>query len=91
MWASAQLLLVEDLRDQPGVAQGGDVTALTGRDPRRFLATVLQRVEPEVGEAGDVVSGRVDAENAALIAGTLPLEIGPLDRGQKGACLAGRR
>ena len=62
-----QLLLVEDLGDEPGVAQGGDVAALAGGDPGRLLAAVLQRVEAEVGEAGDVVAGCVYAEDAALV------------------------
>ena len=64
----AQLLLVEDLGDEPGVAQGGDVAALAGGDPGRLLAAVLERVEREVGEPGDVVAGRVHAEDAALVA-----------------------
>ena len=37
-------------------------------DPRGLLAAVLERVEREVGEPGDVVSGRVDAEHTALVA-----------------------
>ena len=45
-----QLLLVEDLGHQPGVAHRGDVAALAGGDPGRLLAAVLQRVEAEVGE-----------------------------------------
>ena len=63
-----QLLLVEDLGDEPEVAQRGDVAALAGGDPGRLLAAVLERVEAEVGEAGDVVPGRVDAEDAAFVA-----------------------
>ena len=63
-----QLLLVEDLGDEPGVAQGGDVAALAGGDPGRLLAAVLERVEGEVGEAGDVVAGCVNAEHPALVA-----------------------
>ena len=63
-----QLLLVEDLRDQAELAHGGDVTALAGRDPGRLLAAVLERVEAEVGEAGDLTAGRVHAEDPALIA-----------------------
>ena len=46
----------------------GDVAALAGGDPGRLLAAVLERVEREVGEAGDVVAGRVDAEHPALVA-----------------------
>ena len=63
-----QLLLVEDLGDEPGVAQRGDVAALAGGDPGRLLAAVLERVEGEVGEPGDVVARRVHAEHAALVA-----------------------
>src|SRR5262249_50920745 len=68
-----QLLLVEDLGDEARVAQGRDVAALAGRDPGRLLAAVLEGVEPEVGEAGDVVAGRVHAEDAALIARSIAL------------------
>ena len=50
------------------VAQRGDVAALAGGDPGRLLAAVLERVEREVGEPGDVVAGRVDAEDPALVA-----------------------
>ena len=64
----AQLLLVEDLVDEALVAHGHDVAALGGGDARRLLAAVLERVEREVGEPGDVVLGRVDAEDAALVA-----------------------
>ena len=63
-----QAALVEDLGDQAEVALGGDVAALAGRDAGRFLAAVLEREEREVGEPGDVVLGRVDAEDAALVA-----------------------
>ena len=38
------------------------------RDARRLLPAVLERVEREVGQAGDVVPGRVDPEDAALVA-----------------------
>jgi hypothetical protein len=37
---------------------------------------VLERVEREVGEARDVVLGRVDAEHAALVAGAVAVELG---------------
>ena len=63
-----QLLLVEDLGDEPELTQRGDVAALAGGDPRRLLAAVLERVEPEVGEPRDVAAGRVHAEDPALIA-----------------------
>src|SRR4051812_5208723 len=64
----AQRLLVEDLVDQPEVALGQDVAAAVGRgDARRLLPAVLEGVQREVREAGDVVLGRIDAEDAALV------------------------
>ena len=62
-----QLLLVEDLGDEARVAHRRDVAALAGGDPGRLLPAVLERVEAEVGEAGDVVAGRVYAEDAAFV------------------------
>ena len=64
----AQLLLVEDLVDEALVAHGHDVAALRRGDAGRLLPAVLQRVEGEVRQAGDVVAGGVDAEDAALVA-----------------------
>ena len=70
-----QLLLVEHLGDQAELAQGGDVPALAGRDPGRLLAAVLERVEAEVGEAGDVAAGRVHAEDPALVARAIAIVV----------------
>ncbi len=64
----AQLLLVEDLVDQALVAHGHDVAVLRRRDAGRLLAAVLERVEREVGEPGDLATRRDYAEDAALIA-----------------------
>jgi hypothetical protein len=64
----AQLLLVEHLADQPLVAHGHDVAALRGGDARRLLPAVLEGVQGEVGQPGDVVAGGVDAEDPALVA-----------------------
>jgi hypothetical protein len=64
----AQLLLVEDLRDEPELTKGRDVAALAGGDAGRLLSAVLERIEPEVGETCDVAAGRVYAEDPALIA-----------------------
>jgi hypothetical protein len=44
------------------------VTVFRGRDAGRFLAAVLERVQREVCEPGDVLLRRVDAEHAALVA-----------------------
>ncbi len=86
-----QLLLVKDLRDQPRVAQGGDVASLTGRDPGRLLAAVLQRIEAEVGESGDVVPWREHAKDAALIARSIAVDRGPLGQSQERVFLGFRR
>ena len=64
----AQLLLVEHLVDEALIAHRHDVAALGGRDARGLLPAVLERVEREVREAGDIVSGSEYAEDAALVA-----------------------
>ena len=64
----AQLLLVEDLVDEPLVAHRHDVAALGRGDARRLLAAVLERVEREVGEPRDLAPRGADAEDAALVA-----------------------
>ena len=64
----AQLLLVEDLVDEALVAHRHDVAALGDGDACRLLPSVLQGVEGEVGEAGDIRARGVDAEDAALVA-----------------------
>jgi hypothetical protein len=74
----SQLLLVEDLRDETGVSQSRDVTALAGGDPRRLLAAVLQRVEREVRQARDVVTRREYAKNPALITRAVAVRKRPL-------------
>ena len=60
-----QLLLVEDLRDEPEVAQRGEATLVRDRDARRLLPAMLEREEAEVRDARDVAIGGVDAEDAA--------------------------
>ena len=73
----AQVVLLEHLVDEPHRALGDDVAALVGgRDPGRFLAAVLERVQREVRQAGDVVPGAEHAEYAALVARSVaPFEI----------------
>ena len=64
----AQVVLLEDLGDEPERALRDDVAAVVGGgDAGRLLAAVLERVEREVREARDVVTGRVDPEDAALV------------------------
>src|SRR5207245_6555634 len=57
--------LVEDLRHEAEVAHDRQAAVLADRDPRRLLAAMLQRVEPEVREARDVAACRADSEDAA--------------------------
>ena len=57
--------LVEDLRHEPEIANGGEAPVFGDRDPRRLLAAVLQRVETEVRQARDVASRRTNTEHAA--------------------------
>jgi hypothetical protein len=63
----AQALLAEHLVDQAQLALGHDVAALHARDTGGLLSAVLEGVQREVGEAGDVVFRGVDPEDAALV------------------------
>jgi hypothetical protein len=69
----AQLLLVEDLVDEPLVAHRHDVAVFGRRDPGGLLAAMLERVEREVRQSGDVMPGRGYAEDAALVARPIPI------------------
>ncbi len=62
-----QRRLVEDLRDQAQLLVDHDRAAVADRHPGRLLPAVLQRVEAVVGQLGDVLAGRPDAEDAALL------------------------
>ncbi len=61
---AAELLLVEDLRDEAEIAQPGQATVLGDGDSRRLLAAVLEREQAEVREPRHVAVGCVDAEDA---------------------------
>ena len=67
--------LVEDLRDQAHVLVDQDLAAVADRDAGRLLAAVLQGVEAEVGQLGDVLAGGPDAEDAAGVLGALVLRV----------------
>ena len=67
--------LVEDLRDQAHVLVDEDLAAVADRDAGRLLAAVLQGVEAEVGQLGDVLAGRPDPEDAAGVLGALVLRV----------------
>jgi hypothetical protein len=66
-----QRLLVEDLADQPEVLEHHDLAAVADGHAGGLLAAVLQREEPEVGELRDLLAGRPDTEDAALLLGAL--------------------
>ena len=64
----AQIVLLEHLANQPQRALGDDVpVAIRCGDSRGLLAAVLKRVQSEVRQPGDVVIGRIDAEDAAFV------------------------
>ncbi len=65
-----QMALVEHLRDETHVLVDHDAVAVADRDPGGLLAAVLQGVQPEVGELGDLFAGGPDAEDAAGVLGT---------------------
>ena len=67
--------LVEDLGDQAHVLVDQDLAAVADRDAGRLLAAVLERVEAEVGELGDVLAGGPDAEDAAGVLGSAVLGV----------------
>ncbi len=60
--------LVEHLGDESHVLRHGDGLAVAHRDAGRLLAPVLERIEAQIGEMGDVLAGRVHAEHAAGVA-----------------------
>ena len=62
--SDASVRLVEDLGDQAHVLVDQDLPAVADRDAGRLLAAVLQGVEAEVGQLGDVLAGGPDAEDA---------------------------
>src|SRR3954469_3324417 len=60
-------VLVEDLRDQAHVLVDEDLLTVADRDAGRLLAPVLQGIQAEVGELGDFLARRPDAEDAARV------------------------
>jgi hypothetical protein len=72
---AGQRRLVEDLGDQAEVLEHHHAAAVADGHAGSLLAAVLQRVEAVVGQLGDVLARRPDAEDAALLAdGSLRLE-----------------
>ncbi len=63
--------LVEDLGDEAHVLEDEDLGAVADRDARGFLAPMLEGVEPEVRELGDLFTRSPDTEDAASVLGAL--------------------
>src|SRR5690606_34136096 len=61
---------VEDLGHQAHVLVDDDPAAVAHRDPGRFLPTVLQSVEAEIGELRNLFTRRPDSEDATGLFGT---------------------
>src|SRR5690606_4766953 len=59
--------VVEDLRDQAHVLVDEDLVAVGRRDTGRLLSAVLQRVQAEVGQPGDILAGCPDTEDTAFV------------------------
>ena len=81
--------LVEGLRHQSHRLVHAQLTAITYRDPGTLLAAVLQGIETEIGQVGDILTGRLDAEQATLL--VLPLVGEPVATDQNGVSQAARR
>jgi hypothetical protein len=61
--------LVEDLGHEAHVLEDEDLGAVAHRDSRGFLAPMLEGVEPEVSELGDLFTRGPDSEDAASVLG----------------------
>ncbi len=59
-----ELLLVEHVGDEAHLAEHGEMATVRDRDPRRLLAAVLKREQPEVRETRDVPLLGADAEDS---------------------------
>ena len=60
--------VVEDVGDEAHVLDDVDVLAVAHGHARRLLAAVLQGVEAEIGQVGDGLARRIDAEDPACLA-----------------------
>ncbi len=70
----AQIGLVEDLRHQAHVLVRVRGAPVAGGDAGAFLAAMLQRIQPEIRQPGDIAAGGKDPEYAALVVGFVVVE-----------------
>ena len=66
-----QRRFVEDLRDQSHVLEDQDLRPVAHCDARGFLSAVLQGIQSEIGELGDLFARSPDTEDAAGVLGAL--------------------
>ena len=59
-------IFFESVGDQPHLAVGDQPLAVGGNDAARFLAAVLQRIEPEINHVGRLGMA-IDAHHRALV------------------------
>ena len=69
-------LLVEHLADQAEVLEDQHLRAVGDGDARSFLAAVLQRIKPVIGELRHILTRRPDTENPAFFAGFVLVLVG---------------
>ncbi len=71
-----QLVVVEDVGDETHVLVDGDDIAVGHGHAGRLLTSVLQGVEPVVGQVGHRLARGVDPEDAARFLGFVVVGIG---------------
>ena len=69
-------LLIEDLAHQPETLVQVQLQTIGGGDAGGLLAPMLQRVQPQVGEAANRLTRRKDPDHSALFARTVRLVAG---------------
>src|SRR5439155_24853307 len=74
----AEVVLLEDLRDEAHAAMQVDAESVGRGDAGALLAAVLEGIDAVEGDAGYIFTGRVDAEYAALLSPGLVGGIGIL-------------
>jgi hypothetical protein len=67
----SEVVLVEDLRDQPEVLDDGHGLTVGRGDSGCLLTAVLEGEQPEVDRGRNLLSWGVDAEDAASFAGAV--------------------